>query len=414
MMSWKTFVARSALAATMMGVAVFAGVRLASAGPGAPGGPTTDSMTFAGVLRERAGMSTQLTFVFRKTGAGGVATEVCRSTTGMFTPAASGGAFSVLVSIDPSTTNCPRGLFDGADVWYDIVLGGADAGATLTDSPVPITPVPYARFADQSGVNNDCPAGYTRDTIDTSFSNDMRLCKRTVSLGTRTVTDEVVRVGTGASAYWVDRFEASVFDRTGTATTFPYAPLQVNGSWGTGSSSPPLLAMSVSGQNPSVNINWFQANATCRASGKHLMTIEEWLSAGVGTPDNASSCNTSGAAVHRTGVGGSCASAWGVQDMIGNLQEIGAEWNIGIGSGDSHTAWPSLPGDPFAGDQLVNVDSSGYIPVADAGRGIGPVMSVRGGYWRGGAAEAGLYYMYLANHPSYSNVSIGFRCAISR
>ena len=106
----------------------------------------------------------------------------------------------------------------------------------------------------------ECPSGYERDT----GRADIVLCTNG--------RDEMVKVGD----FWVDRYEASVWsaaDCTGTqygntddwatvAGTFPYH----------GSFTVPLYACSVTGVTPSRYLTWFQAQAACTASGKHLIT----------------------------------------------------------------------------------------------------------------------------------------------
>jgi hypothetical protein len=57
---------------------------------------------------------------------------------------ATNGAFTVNV---PIGTPCPPQFFDGSDTVYDVSQGGD----LLTPTPVLITPVPYARFADVTG-----------------------------------------------------------------------------------------------------------------------------------------------------------------------------------------------------------------------------------------------------------------------
>ena len=112
----------SVLASTVFGIGVALGTRLAQADPG---GPTRDALTFAGVLRDPGGapitspVTSAFTFVFRK-GAGTPLPEVCRSATAAITVPA-GGAFAVSIPINP--TQCPRSLFDGGDVSYDVLLG---------------------------------------------------------------------------------------------------------------------------------------------------------------------------------------------------------------------------------------------------------------------------------------------------
>lgn len=199
-MPWKTFLARACAASGLFGVAMFAAIRLATADPG---GPTRPELTYAGVLRDVDGglpttaRTTTLTFMFAKSGV-----PLCTvSVPGVVI--AVGGAFTANVPI----ASCGSGYFDGSDVTYEV----AQDGEVLTpDGGVRITPVPYARFADQVGVNNDCPAGYAIAN-DTALPVGATLCRRGV--------DQIVKVGQGATAFWIDRYEANVNsnrDATGT------------------------------------------------------------------------------------------------------------------------------------------------------------------------------------------------------
>ncbi len=418
--NWKTFLARATVLSTMLGVVVFGAVKLAVADPG---GPTTPQLTFAGVLRDPSGelprvaRSATLTFTFTKPGAAPCSVDV------RDVPIAAGGAFTAGVSI----ASCPT-YFDGSNVTYTV----AEGGAMLTpDGGVAITPVPYARSADQVGVNNDCPAGYQRAT-DPAFADPMRLCQRKLVDGT--VYDEVVRVGTGASAFWIDRYEACVNTRTDDTgsrrfasdsdfpTTFPRD----------GQATVPLYALSRSGTTLSRWITWFQANEACRASGKRLPTGDEWLAAARGTPDDASRCVTMAVGPARPGDHPGCASNWGAQDMIGNLWEWTGEWYAGAGNGLSadfsgvqlvdggvrptfSTArvhmgvqnWPEVGSD---GTWNIN----GFVNRSNGTSVVGlPAAALRGGGW-GEGPQAGVHALDLEDGPSAYSEQVGFRCVIPR
>jgi formylglycine-generating enzyme required for sulfatase activity len=437
-MPWRTFVARLVVGSIALTLAVFAGVRLASA---VPGGPTRDALTYSGVLRERAGMAnTRLTFVFNR---GGGAAR-CTTTTDPFTPDSS-GAFSVLVLL--SGSGCPnaRSFFDGDDVQFDVRLG--DATGEVIASNVPVTPVPYARFADQAGVNNDCPAGYTRDTTDTTVRGGagVILCRRG--------RDEIVRVGDGAGAFWIDRYESTVWSSpegggtvpaNSSADDLPSMNFPKNGQWltvapaGTRPRSP-WFAVSIRGAfAPASNVTWFQANALCLASGKRLPSGREWIVAAQGSPDDSARCNVAATGVGRarsTGAGDACASLWGAQEMVGNVTEWTDEWYSGIGNvlnidfsgvqlvdGGVRPASmsPSLVqngvsswGPGYGGDYTYNVNAFTLGQGSETQQGV-PAAALRGGNWTSIGDSAGIYALGLATAPSSWHSSVGFRCVVPR
>ncbi len=413
MMPWRSFIARTGTAAGLFGLALFAAIRLASADPG---GPTTSHFTYAGVLRNADGAlpverrTTTLSFTF---------TNVQRSTTcgPVTTPPvtiAAGGAFTADVPLGPCAN-----FFDGSDITYAIT----EAGTTLTpDGGAPITPVPYARFADQAGNNNDCPAGYAL----VSSSGGLALCNRTFAGG----RDEVVKVGRGATAFWVDRYEAAVSTQTGAIVT-SYAVLEDNGQWAAApaGSRESLMAVSRPNVTPSTNVTWFQARALCRASGKRLMTRDEWFAAADGMTrvetSTTHNCNVSNtpAGPRMTGMGDRCASTWGAHDMVGNLWEWTDEWYAGVGAltalppstgsavpnvsgrrvNDAADVWPPT----YGGDRTWNI-SSVVSNTADNQIGI-PSAAIRGGNWSAGT-QAGVFSLYLGLGPSGRDAGIGFRC----
>jgi hypothetical protein len=66
-----------------------------------------------------------------------------------------------------------------------------------------VSPVPYAKYADTVG-ERDCPNGYAVES---------GVCKRG--------GDEMVKVGRGMSAFWIDRYEMSVWSNAeGTGTQY--------------------------------------------------------------------------------------------------------------------------------------------------------------------------------------------------
>lgn len=279
-----------------------------------------------------------------------------------------------------------------------------------------INPVPYARYADQYGTP-DCPVGYTRENPTDVWIN----CRRGA--------DEIVRVGTGASAFWIDRFEASVWeDAAGTRgirgeAMTPFGTegddygdgFPDNGQWFRASvpQGTPRYALSRGSVQPSRNITWFQSQEACRLSGKRLPTGEEWLAAAAGTPDPPSAndgfgnfrCHTMGGRPRVTDRGRECRSRWVAEDMIGNLSEWTNEWQAGLG--DSRIPYGAWPGELYGSDRTVNIAST-----TNGGAGI-PAAALRGGDYTAGLGS-GIFFLDLNNAPSYSAADKGFRCVIPR
>ena len=452
MMEWRPFLARVGVAALVGGatltLAVFMGIRLAAADPP---GPTRDALTFAGVLRSPPTAPTPLVFEFTRTG---TSPATCTATTSPVT-FDSTGAFSIEVPITCPTAG-GRAFFNGDPVTYTVRLA-SDAGSPgelLTDGGVAITAVPYARFADQAGVNNDCPAGFVlgREATDAPGT----VCIRNVSFGATTVRDEVVKVGNGATAFWVDRYEASVHDRsTGAQLSRSNTMGGVNGadiastglspSGQRSAANAPAVALSHVGQ-PTVYVTWFQANEACHGAGKRLPTGSEWLEAASGTVDGGN-CNFSSDGARAAAAENLCRSASGVHDMIGNVGEWTDEWYAGVGAvtspvvrlvnmlpdggvvdggialsvptlgarvtgtrvNDGLEPWPADYGDGH--DQTANVTSTANDD-RESNTGM-PAAATRGGHWASGTG-AGVFAIYLVAGPSYRNSHQGFRCVIPR
>jgi hypothetical protein len=110
--------------------------------------------------------------------------------------------------------------------------------------------------------------------------------------------DEVVKVGFGASAFWIDRYEASIYQNPdGTGTQYGAASQDYPSTFpinGQGAVANLLYAQSVAGRTPSTFLSWFQAARACRASGKRLPTQATARSPPTGTWASAASSRGSG------------------------------------------------------------------------------------------------------------------------
>lgn len=382
------------------------------------GGPSTANLAFAGTLLDSNGKPVPgkptLTFSFKKAGV-----LVCAPKATPIDPIdATTGAFRALIPLDAAGTACPSSLFDGSDVTIDIQVGNS-----VVATGQPIGAVPYAKFADQVGTT-DCPVGYAKAAAP-AFLPEATVCQKG--------NDEVVKVGTGPSAFWIDRYEASVWqnadgsgnryfkdgdNESGVSLTFPK-----NGQY-----TVPAYAASKKGELPSRYLTWFQASMACRVSGKRLPSGEEWLAAGRRTfdpvagnpgaglsPTTNAMCNTTSTGPRPTGsalagsTDTSCVSSWGAEDLIGNLWEWTNEWYAGLGD-TSQSAQP-WPDNSYGGDGTWNIASS-------ASNGLKtlpglPSAALRGGSW-GGGTTAGLFALDLLRGPSYWDYSIGFRCVLAR
>lgn len=290
-----------------IGAAALTNVLMARA---TPGGATKQKLSFAGTLRQNGQpLSGTLTFTFTK-GGSPVPCVPAAMATAAPDPA---GAFTTEIDI----SGCPTDMFDGSDVTFNVSLNG-----TSLTGEVPVSPVPYAKYADAVAPNPDCPGGYTKDPGPAApFLPASIVCQKGA--------DEVVKVGTGASAFWIDRYEASVWDGP-VAGTQKFAGVDDSGPSTfskNGQVVTPYYARSVPGVVAATRITWFQAVEVCAASGKRLPNGEEWLRAARGTADPTTEndgtaagnnrCNTKASGPRNTGHGlgatqvTSCVSDWG-------------------------------------------------------------------------------------------------------
>jgi hypothetical protein len=327
------------------------------------------------------------------------------------------------IALDETCRNAVR---DNQNVWVELAVGGNVVGARSRIGAVPYA-VEAARAdgltaaAQVSEVNRACPPEYT---VDMSASPAV-VCFKDWSLGTATVRDEIVRVGVGATAFWVDRYEASAFrvgdgmqlsavTSTGsnTGTTVEAGGIEVNGY----ASSATLPAMALSREGfPTTNVSWFQANELCNAAGKRLINQREWFAAVRGTPPDTSVCITNQSGPRAAARANACRSLAGVHDMIGNVWEWTAEWFAGVGGATttvnlptSTSPWPATTGNAgFNDDRTWNING-----VASNGSvfAIGlPAAALRGGSFEVGS-QGGAFALALADGPSARLRYVGFRC----
>ncbi len=281
----------------------------------------------------------------------------------------------------------------------------------------------------------DCPSGYLKVTKPFVSTNPASvLCSKN--------DDEVVKVGVGGAAFWIDRYEASVWE--GGIQRFANGDDSNLGSTfkKNGQSGMPWVATSVSGVTPSRYVTWFQAQAACRAAGKRLSFGEEWFAAARGTNDppgdNDGSqnmkCNTASSAVpgvRPTGSAGDpttteqatgCFSDWGVDDMVGNLWEWTVEWyasvhllglthmGLAITEPDTEAQAPWIDSS-YSSDRTWGILSAPYDGSSNR-RGL-PTATLRGGSWLNGSA-GGVFALNLNDAPQDIGELFGFRCVLPR
>jgi formylglycine-generating enzyme required for sulfatase activity len=183
---------------------------------------------------------------------------------------------------------------------------------------------------------------------------------------------------------------------------FP-ANFPANGQWTPAADltppSPGVFAVSIPGVHPTACITWFQAEQACTASGKRLLTNQEWQRAAAGTAEGAAGdngttdCNTlTAAGVVDTGSRSACKSNYGALDMVGNVDEWVADW---------------VPRSSACGSWSGSLDLQCLAGADTFGE---PGALIRGGRLFDGA-NAGPFAVDGTASPSRSDALVGFRCA---
>lgn len=249
--------------------------------------------------------------------------------------------------------------------------------------------------------------------------------------------DEMVKVGPS----WIDRYEASLVDSNfyTNTTVSPSTPSTCDGvgvpfgSIGGGAAiddypqtfpdngywTVPLYACSVAAQVPSQWMTWFQAQQSCATAGKRLCRNDEWQAAAAGTPDPGSSPGSNGACVtdanepRAAGGGTACRSSYGVEDMVGNIQEWVADWAGTPVFNEADAATPDFWGSDYGDDVLFDI--GGLANDTNLG-GLHrrPAAWLRGGAYKlgSGGQAVGAFAASLYNAPSSSYLRVGVRCCV--
>ncbi len=397
--AWRSLWVQGAVVAALSALGVLAVERRAQAITGAE---TRAGLALRGRLTGATGTQ-RLQFTFFSGGA-----SRCSATVDV--AVAADGDFEA----DLPTSECPASLFDGSDVTYDVSLG-----TTMLITGAAVNPVAYAHYAERAGVP-ECPLGYARDP---GSAVQVR-CTRPLAGG---ASDEVVRVGTGTSAFWVDRYEASLWENAdgsgrqtglvGPAPENAYATPtdHVAGFLDDASGSALEYAFSRTGVLPSRHTTQLQAMVACHASGKRLATLGELYLAARGTLDpggddgSSGRCRTNGTAVRATGLGPSCRSAYGAEDLIGNAIEWTDQWSIGFRV-PYENVWPEVATVNQA--RTYNVYNFGGRSNNMLWRGVPTAIRYGGAVGDGALAGRYLISAYVAVIGG-TNLS-GFRCVVPR
>jgi formylglycine-generating enzyme required for sulfatase activity len=157
-----------------------------------------------------------------------------------------------------------------------------------------------------------------------------------------------------------------------------------------------IYARSVPGVRPSAYITWFQAQQALANSGKRLPSNAEWQMAAAGTPSSAA-CPIDEGGADFTVPGGSfasCISDWGINDMVGNVEEWVADW---APRSAACPGWGAFSNDKMCLAGAVNSFA-------------GPGAPVRGGH-NLDDTDAGPFAIDGFRHPQERTGLLGFRGA---
>lgn len=152
------------------------------------------------------------------------------------------------------------------------------------------------------------------------------------------------------------------------------------------------------------------AQLVCTRAGKRLPTNEEWQLIAAGTPEG--DCEIDSNAAAPTGSNGSCLSAVGIYDAVGNVWE----WTHDDVFDGEYNGRP-LPEEGY----VQQVDKGGVATVTGTSsseafgqdymwsKETGAYAMMRGGFY-GSESDAGVYTLHAATLPTLTTGAIGFRC----
>ena len=333
-----------------------------------------------------------------------------------------GGYFSIELGATGGNA-FPDGLFEASGMWLGVEV---DESGELSPRQR-IHSVPYALKAGETAAiaeGTELDQGTVGDENLADVIQALRDEIEALKNPTPSCPDhagEMVIVGNmddGHAAFCIDKYEISIWpnaDCTGSQkgkTDDDYGSgFPDNGNWLT-----PLYACSISDVPPSRSMTWFQAQQACVLSGKRLCTNAEWQASVAGTPDD-SSCNTSGGASRNTG-NGTCVSNYEAEDMIGNLSEWVALWEMEPGWNGGTPLWGDVAGTSYGSDVynhggLVTSPARGEDGSHEVFHG-GTTARLPAAVWRGGCwsvgTRAGAFAVGLGNGPSSDLDILGARC----
>lgn len=210
----------------------------------------------------------------------------------------------------------------------------------------------------------------------------------------------------GVRSFCVDQYEASP------QNTCPYPVPSTAIQSKENLDTPKCLAVSLPDALPWTNVTYLQAKSLCAKRGGRLLSNAEWYLASEGTPDTASVCNVTSAALAKAGSYSDCVSYRHTYDAVGNAWEwVDASIIDGV-----------------YGERLL--PENGYVATADAdGVAVtttpepsilmnddyawsskdGVLAMMRGGFFRSDT-DAGLFALHADVPLDFASPGTGFRC----
>jgi hypothetical protein len=273
-----------------------------------------------------------------------------------------------------------------------------------------------------NNANPDCPRGYDKVGPAATFLPASIVCKKG--------DDEVVKVGTGASAFWIDRYEASVWTAAsgGTQIADNDKP-RTRQPCGQRSGRHAAVRAQRGGRDAQPDDDVVPGSALLPRERQAAADRRGVADRGLGHVRSRGATmerSTPGATRHRQPPH-PARRAWpcwqrhrqdrrvhqrlGAEDMIGNLWEWTAEWYAAPSastSPPSATPWPSAGS--YGDDSTRGISSYAHDGYTGFVRGL-PAAAVRGESW-GGGLGSGVFSLSLGDAPSHWAGSVGLRCVV--
>lgn len=217
---------------------------------------------------------------------------------------------------------------------------------------------------------------------------------------------DMVHVPTAKTLTCVDKFEASPSKTCPSQAPLSSVDTQSN------LNEPTCASVAEKAMQPWTYVTREQAATLCARAGKRLPTASEWYSVAIGTPDDATKCNTATRGVWPVGSGEACVAATGIYDAVGNVWE----W-VQDDVRDGRSSEVPLPAEGY----VAQVDSAGVPSLTEPKPNelfygdyfwsdtVGVFGMLRGGFYSS-ESDGGLYAVQAKTVPTSATVAIGFRC----